>query len=71
MYTIKLHSKIVLRAAARWLKMSSWHIYKGNAHSHRHGGSVGAFGTSQGGGGAGGGAAPQPRGGLGGWCLGL
>ena len=44
-------------------------IYKRSAHAHRHGGSMGAYGTSQGGGGGAGGvgAAPQPRQGLGGY----
>ena len=40
-------------------------IYKLRAHAHRHGGSMGAYGTSQGGG-AWGAQPPQPRGGLGG-----
>ena len=43
-------------------------IYKLRAHAHRHEGSMGAYGTSQGGG-AWGAQPPQPRGGLGGYMV--
>ena len=42
-------------------------IYKLRAHAHRHGGSMGAYGTSQGGGAWGGRSPPSLGGGVGGY----
>ena len=60
----QLESIILLLAASDKYESSVHSIHKPSAHAHRHGGSMGAYGTSQGGG-AWVGAVPQLSGGLG------
>ena len=50
-----------ITALLRQIKTSVNGIYKLRAHAHRHGGSMGAYGTSQGGGAWGGGVGGTPH----------